>query len=128
MSHNSVMPDTDEVTVHEYLTIRRIRQRHDLERVHPVGEVDLCTAQALSKALADADDVPKVLVDLSQVDFLALIGVQVLRAAGERRAAANQRFVVVAPRPAIQRVLGLTDVAAQLEIYASGSSALSALS
>ena len=128
MSHNAVVSTADAVSVQEYLTVRRIRQRHDLERVHPVGEVDLCTAHALRDALADADHVPKVLVDLTQVDFLALIGVQVLRAAGERRAAANLRFVVVAPRPAIQRVLGLTDAATQLEIYASGPSALSALS
>jgi anti-anti-sigma factor len=128
MSHNTA-PVASRETVCRYLTIRQVLERQDLERVHPVGEIDLYTAPALRDALADTDrrSVRNVLVDLSQVHFLALIGVQVLRAAGERKAEAQGRLVVVAPTPAVQRVLSLTDIAAELEIYTSGSGARSAL-
>jgi len=126
MSHNTV-PVTHWETVHEYLTVRHARERQDLERVSPVGEIDLYTATVLRNALTDADEVQNVLVDLSQVHFLALIGVQELQAASARRDAAHQRFVVIAPTPAVQRVLSLTQAAADLEIYVSSLSAMSAL-
>jgi anti-sigma B factor antagonist len=127
MSHKTTVHVTHRVTAREYLTVRQTRERQDLERVSPVGEIDLYTAPLLRDALADADHVPKVLVDLSQVDFLALVGVQVLRAAGERRAAAGRRTVVAAPTPGVQRVLSLTDVADELDVYVSTPSAMSAL-
>jgi anti-sigma B factor antagonist len=127
MSHKTVQVPYRE-TVHEYLTIRHVREGRDLERVSPVGEIDLYTAGVLRDALADADEVPNLVVDLSQVHFLALIGVQELRTTGMRRSAAHQRFVVVAPTQAVQRVLVLTEAGADLEIYASSMSALSALS
>src|SRR5262245_33031339 len=104
MSHRTV-PDTHRVTVHEYLTVRHVRQRQDLERVHPVGEIDLYTAPLLRKALAGADDVPNLLVDLSEVGFLALVGVQELQKASAQRTASGYRLVVVASTPAVQRVL-----------------------
>ncbi|HEX6360473.1 STAS domain-containing protein [Actinophytocola sp.] len=128
MSQNTA-PVTHRETVREYLTVRQVQERQDLERVHPVGEIDLYTAPALRDALADTDrrEVPNVMVDLSQVHFLALIGIQVLQAAGERKAEANRRLVVVASTPNVQRVLSLTDVAADLEIYTSTSGARSAL-
>ncbi len=125
MSHK-VVPVADKQTVHEYLTVRQVREQ-DLERVQPIGEIDLCTAKVLSDALDDAESVPNVLVDLSKVNFLALVGVQVLQAAGARRSAANRRLVLVAPTPAVQRVLSLTEAAAELEIYLTNRSALSAL-
>jgi anti-anti-sigma factor len=128
MSHKTV-PVTHRVTAHEYLTVRQVRERLDLERVQPVGEIDLCTVSLLRAALADVDRraVPNILVDLSQVDFLALAGVHVLRDAGERRAAAGGRLVVAAPTPTVQRTLALAEAAQGLEIYVSTASALSAL-
>lgn len=123
------MPATHRVTAHEYLTVRQVREGSDLERVKPVGEIDLCTAPLLRDALASAElrDVPNVLVDLSQVNFLALAGVHVLRDAGERRAVVGHRLVIAAPTATVQRTLSLAEAAQALEIYASTSSALSAL-
>lgn len=125
MSHKIVQA-TERRIVHANLTVRQVRE-DDLERVNPVGEIDLCTAPVLRDALEQADLVPNVLVDLSKVNFLALVGIQVLRAAGARRTAANRRLVLVAPTHAVQRVLHLTDAADELEIYLSTRSALSAL-
>lgn len=127
MSHKTSTLVTHRVTARAYLTVRQIRERADLERIHPVGEIDLYTAPLLRNALASADDVPKILVDLSHVEFLALVGVQVLQVASEHCAAQGGRLVVSAPTPAVQRVLSLTNAAAYLETYASAPSALSAL-
>lgn len=129
MSNNTARPVTSRETVFQHLTVRQISERADLEQVHPIGEVDLCTAAVLRDALADTErrQVANVLVDLSDVRFLALVGVQVLRAAGDRSAAENRRFVVAAPTPSVQRVFSLTDVASELEIYVTVPSARSAL-
>jgi anti-anti-sigma factor len=116
-------------TVHRYLTIRQTRRQHDLEKVLPIGEIDLCTAPVLARALEDIGrrEVPNVLVDLSQVNFLALIGVQTLLTASDRARTEGRRLVVVATTPTVQRVLSLTDVAGDLEIYVTNQSAQSAL-
>jgi anti-sigma B factor antagonist len=129
MSHKTTVAVPYWETVHKYLTVRQVRDGRDLEWVHPVGEIDLCTASVLRDVLADADrrKVPNVLVDLSGVKFLALAGVRVLHEAGERRAAARRRLVVVAPTPTVQRVLSLMDLTGELEIYVSTASARSAL-
>jgi anti-anti-sigma factor len=130
MSHKTTMTQVPyRETVREYLTVRQVRERPDLERVNPVGDIDLYTVGLLRNVLADADrrEVPNVLVDLSRVDFLALVGVRVLRAAGERRAAARRRLVVSAPTTVVQRVLGFADATGELEIYVNLPSARSAL-
>ncbi|MFL6122088.1 STAS domain-containing protein [Actinophytocola sp.] len=128
MSQKTV-PATYRVTAHECLTVRTIREHSDTERVTLAGEIDLCTAPLLRAALADTDarEVPNVLVDLSQVHFMALAGVHLLREASERRAAAGRRLVVAAPTSTVQRTLTLTEAALTLEIYVSAHSALSAL-
>lgn len=128
MSRNA--PVTRRDTVYKYLTVRQTRRTPDLEVVRPIGEIDLCTAPALRDVLADTDrrQVPNVLVDLSEVGFLALVGVQVLQAAAERASAAQHRVVLCSPPPIVQRVLSLTDVTGELETYLTMPTALSALS
>jgi anti-anti-sigma factor len=120
---------TRRVTSNEYLTVRLVHESQDLDRISPVGEIDLCTAPLLREALLDTEDrdVPNVLVDLSRVDFLALAGVHELRAANDRRAAAHTRLVVAAPTTAARRTLSLTEAADSLEIYLTTTGALSAL-
>jgi anti-sigma B factor antagonist len=129
MSNNVIPPATCRETIYRHLTVRHITVREDLEQIRPVGEVDLCTAAILRAAFADIErrQVPNVLVDLSEVRFLALVGVQVLRAAGDRSVAERRRMVLAAPSKPVQRVLSLTEVTGELEIYVSLPSARSAL-
>lgn len=129
MSSNTRRPVTRREFAHQHLTVRQTRDRDDLEQVHPIGEVDLCTAPVLRDALADVErrNVPNVVVDLTEVKFLALIGVQVLRAASQRSAAMNGRFVLVAPTRSVQRVLTLTGVTGEMEVYVTLPGAMSAL-
>ena len=109
--------------------VLQIHERDDLEHIHPIGEIDLCTAPVLREAIADTErrQVPNVLVDLSEVQFLALVGVQVLRTAAERSTTENRRLVLAAPTQPVQRVLSLTDVTGELETYVTLPSAMSAL-
>jgi anti-sigma B factor antagonist len=109
--------------------VLQIQEREDLEHIRPVGEIDLCTAPVLREALADTErrQVRNVLVDMSEVQFLALVGVQVLRSAAERSAAEHRRLVLAAPTQPVQRVLSLADVTGELEIYVTLPSAMSAL-
>lgn len=117
-------------SVHQHLTVLHTRDGDDFEQIHPVGEIDLSTATALREALLDTErrQVSNVLVDLSDVHFLALVGVQVLRAAGSQSAAEHRRLVLVAPTRAVQRVLSLTEATDDLEIYVTMTGAMSALS
>lgn len=124
MSQQSA-PVTERVTAHEYLTVRRVRERQDLERIQLIGEIDLCTAPLLRRTLADGQT--NILVDLSRVNFLALAGLHVLQDATARRASASHRLVLVSPTPSVARMLALTDAANHLEIYLSTPKALSAL-
>lgn len=129
MSNNATPPVISRETVYRHLAVRQIRERDDLERVRPIGEIDLCTAAVLRDALADTArrHVPNVLVDLSDVRFLALAGVQVLREAGDRSAAEHRRLVLAAPTNPVQRVLSLTDVTGEMKVYVTLPSARSAL-
>lgn len=129
MSNFTRKPATRRESAHQHLTVVQIRERDDLEQIHPIGEIDLCTAPVLRDALADAEErkVQNVLVDMTEVRFLALVGVQVLRAAGERIAAERRRLVLAAPTHTVQRVLSLTDATGELEVYVSLPSAMSAL-
>lgn len=130
MSRHAPSPVTRRETVHKYLTVRQTRRTPDLELVRPIGEIDLCTAPVLRDVLADTDrrQVPNVLVDLSEVGFLALVGIQVLQAAAARATEAQRSVVLAAPTPIVRRVLSLTDVTGELETYMTMPSALSALS
>jgi anti-sigma B factor antagonist len=120
---------TRRVSAQQPFSVLQINERDDFEQIHPIGEIDLCTAPVLREALADTErrKVPNVLVDMSEVQFLALVGVQVLRTAAERSAAGHRRLVLAAPTHPVQRVLSLTDVTGELEIYVTLPSAMSAL-
>ena len=129
MSSNTRRPVIRRESAQEQFTVLQILEKDDFEQIRPIGEIDLHTAPVLRDALADTErrQVRNVLVDMSDVQFLALVGVQVLRAAGARSAAENRRLVLAAPTHPVQRVLSLTEVTGELEIYVTLPSAMSAL-
>ncbi|GAB3459561.1 STAS domain-containing protein [Actinophytocola sediminis] len=89
-----------------------------------VGEVDLVTApvleESISTAFARAPDM--VVVDLSEVSFLASVGMSILIGCNER--AGNTRFRLVASGAATFRPLELTGVADTISIYPTRDQAL----
>ena len=101
------------------------------------GEIDMVTAPRLEKAIDDvlADDPPALVIDLTEVTFLASVGLQLLARANERfvLATANKRsgesggFAVVAGAPATIRPIELTDLNEVFDLYLSPDDALAAM-
>jgi anti-sigma B factor antagonist len=93
-----------------------------------VGEIDLVTAPSFEKAINDAlaDDPRNLVIDLSEVSFLASAGLQLLVAANER-VNASTGFAVVAEGPATSRPIELTDLDKIFDLYPSLDEALEAL-
>ena len=93
------------------------------------GVVDLLTAPQLERAIRAAlDKKPTgLLVDFSEVEFLASAGMGVLVAIHDE-VTPDTRFCVVAEGPATSRPLKLVGIADLITLYATRDEALSALS
>jgi anti-sigma B factor antagonist len=89
-----------------------------------VGEVDLVTAPVLEESISTAFDrnPDMVVVDLSEVSFLASVGMSILIGCNERAGAT--RFRLVASGAATFRPLELTGVADTISIYPTRDQAL----
>jgi anti-sigma B factor antagonist len=92
------------------------------------GDVDALTAPRLAEAILDAlPEQSAVIVDLSDVEFLASAGMTALITAHER-IAPGARFVVVADGPGTSRPLKLMGLDSLLAIYPTLDEAISACS
>jgi anti-anti-sigma factor len=92
------------------------------------GEIDLATAPALEEAIAGvlAEDPTALIIDLSEVTFLASAGLQLLVATHERiRESAD--FAVVAEGPATSRPIQLTHLDSVFALYSDLDDALAAV-
>jgi anti-anti-sigma factor len=84
-------------------------QRGDRELILALkGELDLTTAPALDDELtrAEATNVPAIVVDLAQLDFIDSSGLRVLL----RHASSDQRVRVTRGSPQVQRILEISGV------------------
>ncbi|MBF6331299.1 STAS domain-containing protein [Nocardia transvalensis] len=108
---------TTSVSVHDEATVLTV-----------AGEVDLATAPALENAIeATLGGKPAALIiDLSQVTFLASAGMAALVAA-HQRAGASTRIAVVADGPATSRQLKMTNLDQVFALYPTLEEALAAL-
>jgi anti-sigma B factor antagonist len=91
--------------------------------VRVVGEMDMLTVPQLGRALDELLDRGRrtVEVDLSGVTFLAASGLAVLAEWDERFRELSASLVLVAPTPAIVRVLRLTALDEVLIVREAGS-------
>jgi anti-anti-sigma factor len=99
--------------------------RETVEIVRARGEVDLLTGPELERCLEIAlDRQPSaIIVDLTDVDFLAAFGMSILLRTEERRPRTTL-FVVVADGPATSRPLTILGLAEVLTICPTLQSAL----
>jgi len=83
-----------------------------------VGELDLLTAPRLQAALDHLldDGHLNVSVDLSELDFLACAGLNVLSVAGRRYQKAGGRLTITHPSRTTRRILAVTGLDAVLHI------------
>ncbi|WP_148310976.1 STAS domain-containing protein [Nocardia brasiliensis] len=108
-------------------TAREMRDGVAVVRVG--GEIDVLTAPKLATAIDDAQttDAPHgVIVDLSEVTFMASSGLTVL-AAGAQPNPRGTRLVVVASHPATLRPMQLTGLTDLLSVYPTLAEAHAAL-
>lgn len=66
---------------------------------------------------------PRVVVDLSEVNFLASIGIRLLMLTAKSIASRSGKIVIINPIPAVQSVLEITGIPAIIPIYSSLESA-----
>ncbi len=92
------------------------------------GEIDLATAPSFEAAIDDAlaDDPPALIIDLSEVTFLASAGLQLLVATRER-IGESAEFAVVADGPATSRPIQLTNLDKLFALYPEVDEALVAV-
>jgi anti-sigma B factor antagonist len=92
------------------------------------GDVDMLGAPHLQEAIENAlaQDPTGVIVDFTDVDFLASAGMGVLVAAYDAKPASVE-FCVVADGPATSRPLQLVGIADIIKLYPTSDEALAAL-
>jgi anti-sigma B factor antagonist len=92
------------------------------------GEIDLSTAPAFEAAINGAldDDPPVLVIELSDVSFLASVGLRVLVAAHEKVSKSAQ-LAIVANSPATSRPIQLTGLDKIMSMYPTLDDALTAL-
>jgi anti-sigma B factor antagonist len=92
------------------------------------GEVDLSTAPAFEAAINGAldGDPPVLVIELSDVSFLASVGLRVLVAAHEK-ASKSAQVAIVANGPATRRPIQLTGLDKIMALYPTLDDALTAL-
>ncbi|MBN1452935.1 MAG: STAS domain-containing protein [Anaerolineales bacterium] len=74
-----------------------------------------------------AGDKVRVIVDLSEVDFLASIGVRLLTLTAKAIASRGGRMALVKPVPEVQHVLEITGIPAIIPVYSQLESAKAVL-
>ncbi len=92
------------------------------------GDIDLATAPSFEKAIDDAlaENPPGLIIDLTEVSFLASAGLQLL-VATHNRIDKSTDFAVVANGPATSRPIQLTDLDKVFHLYSTMDEALTAM-
>jgi len=92
------------------------------------GEIDLSTAPAFEAAIAGAldDDPPVLVIELSDVSFMASVGLRILAATHEKVSKSAQ-VAIVANNPATNRPMQLTGLDKVMSMYPTLDEALSAI-
>ncbi|MDT0303956.1 STAS domain-containing protein [Streptomonospora wellingtoniae] len=82
------------------------------------GEIDLYTAPQLQSGLVNAleDGARRLLVDMSRVEFCDSTGMSVLLSGMKRARAKEGDLVLVAPKPAVRKILEVTGLNAVFAI------------
>jgi anti-anti-sigma factor len=93
------------------------------------GEIDALTAPLLAEAITRALSGPStaLIVDLSELDFLASAGMTVLLHGNRDAARASKRFGVVAEGPVTGRLMKLLGLDTELSIFESLEAAIDVL-
>jgi anti-sigma B factor antagonist len=90
-----------------------------------IGKLDIVGVGQIETRFAGycAGDGVRVIVDLSEVDFLASIGIRLLTLTAKSIASRGGKMVLLKPIPDVQHVLEITGIPAIIPIYSHFESA-----
>ena len=88
------------------------------------GELDLATCSELEVALEGVGAGAKVVIDLTECEFLDSSALHVLLGAAGRTDAAGGTLALVAPDPRIRRVLEIASVDSRVPVHETREAAL----
>ena len=101
----------------------------NLRLIKLVGRLDISGVSAIETQFSDysAGESPRLIVDLSDVEFLASIGIRLLTLNAKSIASRGGRMVLLNPKSEIKDVLDITGIPAMIPIYMDLKSAEAAL-
>jgi anti-sigma B factor antagonist len=92
---------------------------NNIRLIKLVGDLDILGVGAIETQFAGycGGENPRVLVDLSGVDFLASIGIRLLTLNAKSILSRGGRMVLLSPTPEVRSVLEITGIPAIIPIY-----------
>jgi anti-sigma B factor antagonist len=105
-----------------------VARREGVTVVSIGGEIDLSTAPAFEEVIAEAleDEPPVLVIDLSNVSFMASVGLRIV-AATQEKVGKSIQLAVVADHAAASRPMQLTGLDNVISLYPTLDAALTAL-
>jgi anti-sigma B factor antagonist len=80
------------------------------------GELDVASSGLLEQAVEEVSDYDRLVIDLSELEFMDSTGLSVLVAAHQQSVAAGREFCVVQGPAQVQRLLALTGLEQRLTV------------
>jgi len=98
---------------------------NDIRMIKLIGKLDIIGTGEIETKFAEhcAGEKVRVIVDLSEVSFLASIGIRLLMLTAKSVTKRGGKMVIVKPIPDVQHVLEVTGIPAIIPIYSSFESA-----
>ena len=97
------------------------KRDNDIRLIKLIGKLDIVGTGEIETKFAGhcAGDAVRVIVDLSEVNFLASIGIRLLMLTAKSVNKRGGKMVIVNPIPDVQHVLEVTGIPAIIPIYSS---------
>lgn len=102
---------------------------NNISMIKLIGKMDIIGVSEIETEFAGycASDGVRMLVDLSNVDFLASIGIRLLTLAAKSVASHGGKMALVNPIPEVEHVLDVTGIPAMIPVYPDLKSAKTTL-
>ena len=101
----------------------------DIRLIKLIGRLDISGVGEIENEFSAlcAGEQPRVIVDISEVDFLASIGIRLLTLSAKSIAGRGGRMVLLRPRPDVRQILEITGIPAIIPVHDGLESAQAAV-
>lgn len=106
------------------LAVRQVVHHSGVVVLAATGDIDTVSVRLLQRHLGRKPQPDRMVLDLTEVGFLAVEGLRTLLGAGERAIAEGREFGVVAPTDPVRRIFRITGVADRLRQFEDVTEAL----